>query len=180
MRILPMRDNTKQIIERIGETDQLFLQENTPSLALERADLRLQLVKLSRHRQEQIHFLQEGIVLLEQARIEYEEMPMRTYIDLSLHLAKAYMIYFDITKEDRFALITKQILKPLTCHDHAEVFLMLASACATNNETALARHWLMKYSKTTDFSLDVFKQYTIFDQFKNQAWFIDLIKTKLN
>lgn len=37
---------------------------NTPELALERADLRLQLVVLSHVRQEQIHFLQEAIVLL--------------------------------------------------------------------------------------------------------------------
>lgn len=175
-----MRENTKHIIERIGETDQLFLQESTPDLALERADLRLQLVKLSHHRQEQIHFLQEGIVLLEQARIEYAEMPMRTYIALSIHLAKAYMIYFDITKEERFALITKQILKPLTCHDYGEVFLMLASACATKNETALAQHWLKKYSKTADFNLTHLAQYEIFDQFKNEAWFIEMIKSKLN
>ncbi|NHC03791.1 hypothetical protein G9F31_08400 [Acinetobacter sp. 187] len=175
-----MRDNAKQIIERIGETDQLFLQENTPELALERADLRLQLVKISHHRQEQIHFLQEGIVLLEQARIEYAEMPMRTYINLSLHLAKAYMMYFDITQEERFALITKQILKPLTCHDHGEVFLMLASACATKNETALARHWLKKYSKTSDFDLNHLHEYAIFDQFKTEAWFMEMIKAKLN
>ena len=175
-----MRDNAKHIIERIGETDQLFLQHNTPELALERADLRLQLVHLSHHRQEQIHFLQEGIVLLEQARVEFEEMPLRTYIDLSLHLAKAYMTYFEITKEDRFALITTQILKPLTRYDHAEVFLMLASACATKQETALARHWLTKYSKTADFDLDQLHQYAIFDQFKAEPWFIDIIKTKLN
>ena len=58
-----MFENTKQIIERIGETDQLYLTNNTPELALERADLRLQLVVFSNSRQEQIHFLQEAIVL---------------------------------------------------------------------------------------------------------------------
>lgn len=180
MRILPMRENTKQIIERIGETDQLFLQENTPELALERGDLRLQLVKLSQHLQEQIHFLQEGIVLLEQGRMAFEEMPMRVYINLSLTLAKAYMMYFDLTHEDRFALITKQILKPLTQHNHPDVFLMLASACATKNETALARHWLKKYSLCNEFDLAHLHQYEIFNQFKNEDWFIELIKTKLN
>ncbi|MDN5691213.1 MAG: hypothetical protein L0G98_11110, partial [Acinetobacter sp.] len=36
-----MFDNTKQIISRIGETDQLYLSGNTPELALERGDLRL-------------------------------------------------------------------------------------------------------------------------------------------
>ena len=61
-----MFENTKKIIERIGETDQLYLENNTPELALERADLRLQLVVISNSRQEQIHFLQEAVVLLEQ------------------------------------------------------------------------------------------------------------------
>ena len=91
-----MRENTKTIIQRLGETDQLFLQENTPVLALERADLRLQLVEISEHRQEKVHFLQEAIVLLEQARVEFEEMPLELYINLSLHLAKAYMMFFGI------------------------------------------------------------------------------------
>ena len=175
-----MRENTQPIIERIGETDQLFLQANTPELALERADLRLQLVRMSRHRQEQVHFLQEGIVLLEQARVEYEEMPMRTYIDLSLQLAKAYMLYFEITKEQRFALIIQQILKPLTLHNHGEIFLMLAAACAIKQETALTRHWLKKYSKTVQFDLQTLQYHPVFDQFKDQVWFIDLIKSTLN
>ena len=86
-----MFENTKQLIERIGETDQLYLKNNTPELALERGDLRLQLVERSNSRQEQVHFLQEAIVLFETARVEYEEMPMPLYVNLSLHLAKAYM-----------------------------------------------------------------------------------------
>ena len=80
-----MRENTKQIIQRIGETDQLYLQGNTPKLALERAELRMQLVLLSNSRQEQIHFLQEAVVLLEQGRIEFEEMPLILYMNLSMH-----------------------------------------------------------------------------------------------
>ncbi len=89
-----MSIETKAIVSRIGETDQLYLTENTPELALERAELRMQLVTLSRVRQEQIHFLQEAIVLLEQARMEYEEMPMSLYLNLSLHLAKALYALF--------------------------------------------------------------------------------------
>ena len=52
-----MRQNSHKIIQRIGETDQLFLQGNSPELALERADLRLQLVGLSKNHQEQVYFL---------------------------------------------------------------------------------------------------------------------------
>ena len=66
--------------------------------------------------------MQEAIVLLEQARMEYDEMPMRLYLNLSLHLAKAYMIYFELNKEKRFALIAQQILKPLAHHHHSDIY----------------------------------------------------------
>ena len=46
-----MRDTTQPIIQRIGETDQLYLQGNTPELALERASLRLELLILTKVRQ---------------------------------------------------------------------------------------------------------------------------------
>ncbi len=36
-----MRASSQQIIQRIGETDQLYLQGNSPEFALERADLAL-------------------------------------------------------------------------------------------------------------------------------------------
>ncbi len=47
-----LSNQRKAIVSRIGETDQLYLTENTPELALERAELRMQLVTLSRVRQE--------------------------------------------------------------------------------------------------------------------------------
>lgn len=51
-----MSDTSKMIVERIGETDQRYLDGNSPELALERGDLRLQLVTLSHNRQERLHF----------------------------------------------------------------------------------------------------------------------------
>ncbi len=175
-----MFDNTKQIISRIGETDQLYLSGNTPELALERGDLRLQLVTQSHSKQEQIHFLQEAIVLLETARFEYEEMPMSVYIQLSLHLAKAYMIYFELTKESRYALITQQILKPLAQHHHADIYFMLAYASVSKSEFALTRHWLSKYIKTTDFDLTLLQQHTAFRPVRNEDWFSQMIQSKLH
>ena len=53
-----MSVNTTNIISRIGETDQLYLTNNSPELALERGDLRLELATISHSKQEQIHFLQ--------------------------------------------------------------------------------------------------------------------------
>lgn len=173
-----MSTTTQQIIARIGETDQLYLSESTPELALERADLRLQLVTLSLIRQEQIHFLQEAIVLLEQARIEYEEMPLSLYLDLSLQLAKAYMIYFELTKEQRFALITQQILKPLTHHQHVDIYFFLAYASAVKQESALTRHWLSKYMACPDYDLDLLVHHSAFQTFHSVQWFQHLVQTK--
>lgn len=173
-----MLKDAKQIIARIGETDQMYLEGNTPDLALERADLRLALVTLSRVRQEQLHFLQEAIVLLEQGRIEFEEIPLRTYLDLSLLLAKAYMLYFEITKEQRFALITQQILKPLTVHEHGDVYFFLAYASICKNETALSRHWLKKYSQTSEFDAFLLQQHSAFLPYREMLWFVQLTQPK--
>jgi len=173
-----MSNETKHVVNRIGETDQLYLSENTPELALERADLRLQLVVLSHVRQEQLHFLQEAIVLLEQARIEFEEMPLSLYLDLSLHLAKAYMIYFELTKEQRFAIITQQILKPLAHYDHLDIYFFLAYASASKEEFAMTRHWLKKYVACVDHDLQLLHAHPAFNQARQEDWFINLIHTK--
>ncbi|QER40599.1 hypothetical protein F2A31_13195 [Acinetobacter suaedae] len=173
-----MSNETKQVITRIGETDQLYLTNNTPSLALERADLRLQLVILSHVRQEQLHFLQEAIVLLEQARIEYDEMPLSIYLNLSLYLAKAYMIYYELTKEQRFALITQQILKPLAHHDHLDIYFFLAYASAVKQEQALTRHWLIKYVSCFNHDLELLHAHPAFDLIRKEDWFKALIRKK--
>lgn len=173
-----MSNETKQVIARIGETDQLYLNGNTPELALERAELRLQLVLLSHIRQEQLHFLQEAIVLLEQARIEYEEMPLSLYLNLSLCLAKAYMIYFEITKEQRFALITQQILKPLAYTEHLEIYFFLAYASAAKKEQALTQHWLKKYVSCLDHDLELLQVHPAFSLAREKEWFKTLIRNK--
>ena len=175
-----MRLTTKQIIERLGETDQLYLKGNTPELTLERADLRLQLVTLSELRQEQRHFLQEAIVLLEQGRVEFEEMPLRMYINLSLHLAKAYMMFFELTKEQHFALITQQILKPMASYEHGDIYFFLAYAAASKKEPSLTRHWLKKYSATQAFDLELLRQHPAFEAFHQDAWFSQMLQSKLH
>lgn len=176
----PMRNSTQQLIQRIGETDQLFLQGNTPELALERADLRLQLVSLSELRQEQIYFLQEAIVLLEQGRIEFEEMPVTLYINLSLHLAKAYMMYFELTRDAKYALITQQILKAMTHYAHGDIFFFLAYASASKNESALCRHWLGKYSKTAEFDLELLQIHPAFNAYQTEVWFKQILKSRMH
>ncbi len=175
-----MLENTQQIIARIGETDQLYLNNNTPELSLERSDLRLQLVVHSNLRQEQVHFLQEAIVILEQARIEYEEMPLDLYLQLSLHLAKAYMLYFELNRENRFAIITQQILKPLAHYEEGNIYFFLAYASAAKKELSLTRHWLNKYSRTAEFDLQLLHVHPAFDELRQEDWFKQLLKSKLH
>lgn len=180
MRMSPMRVDTKQIIQRIGETDQLYLEGNTPQLALERADLRLYLVTLSNLRQEQVYFLQEAVVILEQGRVEFDEMPMSVYMDLSLYLAKAYMIYYEITKELRFALITQQILKPIVSDEYGDVYFFLAYAAISKAELSMTRHWLTKYGKTAAFDASLLQEHPAFQALHTETWFIQLMRIKLH
>lgn len=175
-----MRPTTQQIIQRIGETDQLFLQANHPELAIERAELRLELVTLSHLRQEQIHFLQEAIVILEQARIEFDQISKALFIDLSLHLAKSYMVYFEITREKRFAIITQQILKPWSSDDFGDIYFFLAYATISKEEKALTRHWLSKYAKTQAFDPSLLTDHHAFKALHHEAWFNELLEIKMN
>ena len=175
-----MLKDAKQIIARIGETDQMYLEGNTPELALERADVRLALVTISRVRQEQLHFLQEAVVLLEQGRIEFEEMPLLSYLNLSLHLAKAYMMYFELTRDAKYALITQQILKAMTHYAHGDIFFFLAYASASKNESALCRHWLGKYSKTAEFDLELLQIHPAFNAYQTEVWFKQILKSRMH
>ena len=172
--------NSQQIIARIGETDQLYLSANSPELALERGDLRLQLVTLSHNRQEQLYFLHEALVILEQGRVEFEEIPMQLYVNLSLQLAKAYMIYFELNQDPKFALITQQILKPLAHLQYGDIYFFLAYAAVMKKEYAFTKHWLSKYVRSTEYDHALLHQHPAFKPLHQEIWFIDLIKKQLH
>lgn len=174
-----MQKETAKIIQDIGVSDQQYLDGNTHELAIKRANLRLELVTISRMKPEQIHFLQEAIVLLEQARIEFEgNISVKEYIGLSLHLAKAYMMYFEITLDPKFALITQQIIKPLSQHHDGDIYLMLAYSSAVKKEYAMTRHWLKKYATTPEFDIDIMYRHSAFSDIRNADWFQEIIKNK--
>ena len=175
-----MYKNTRQLVARIGETDQLYLDANTPELALERAELRLELVTLSSIRQEQIHFLQEAVVLLEQGRISFEEMPMRLYIELSLCLAKAYMIFYELTHENKYAVVTQQILKPLSIQENGNIFFFLAYAAAVKQEPAMTKYWISKYINTAELDWELLNHHHAFVQVKQSDWFKQIAQTRLH
>lgn len=171
---------SKSLIQRIGETDQMYLEENSATLALERGELRLALVELSQHKSEKIHFLHEAIALLEQARIEFEEIDTELFLNLSFALANAYMLYYELTHDVKFATITQQILKPLAHLKHANIYFMLAYACKCKNEVALTRHWLNKYLSCSNKDLNRLLNHATLQTLNNELWFKDLIQKHIS
>lgn len=175
-----MIEDSKRIVSRIGETDQLYLKQNTPALSLERAELRLKLVTLSHAKAEQIYFLQEAVVILEQARIEFEDIALSVYLELSISLGKAYMLYFEVTQEQRFALITQQILRALVNHSHGDIYFYLAYASISKQELAMSRHWLNKYANSDEFDMVLLKNHPAFQSLHALDWFQSLYQTRLH
>ena len=105
-------------------------------------------------------------------------MPMSMYIDLSLQLAKAYMVYFELSQDNKFALITQQILKPLAHLNHGDVYFFLAYASIVKNELAFTRHWLDKYIKSEQLDLELLQQHSAFNSVRSLDWFKALIHSK--
>lgn len=132
------------MIAQIGETDQQFLQQNSPELALQRGQLRLQLVTLSKQKGEQIYFLQQTLAILEQARLEFDDIDLNLYLDLSICLARAYMVYFECTQDQKFAIITQQILKPLSHYQRIEIYQLLLESAKAQHHQAMQKYWQQK------------------------------------
>ena len=107
-------------------------------------------------------------------------MPLTLFINLSLHLAKAYMMYFELTRDAKYALITQQILKAMTHYAHGDIFFFLAYASASKNESALCRHWLGKYSKTAEFDLELLQIHPAFNAYQTEVWFKQILKSRMH
>lgn len=136
--------DTSALIKQLGDTDEQYLHHNTPQLALKRGRLRNELAKFSRNKQEKLYFLNEAVVILEQARMQFEQMPLSLYLSLSLRLSDVYLHYFAITLDQRYALIAEQVLRPLAHHNHPDIFANLQTACECQNKSALAKYWQSK------------------------------------
>jgi len=88
------------------------------------------------------------------------------------------MIYFELTKEQRFALITQQILKPLAHHNHLDIYFFLAYASAAKQEQAMTRHWLQKYVSCFEYDLGLLQVHPAFKSVRMEDWFKALIQNK--
>ncbi len=130
-----------KLIDQLGASDQAYLLENTPELALHRGQLRLALAALSVQKGETLYLLNEALVILENARLNFSEMPMPLYLALSVTLAEAYIACHKTSGQHHYAVIAEQILRPLAHHNDAKIYAMLATASQLQGKQALARHW---------------------------------------
>lgn len=170
--------DAKQLVARVGETDQEFLSAPTPELALTRAFLRLQLVNLSHQHAEKVYFLTEAAALLELALMEVDE-PQHG-LQLSAGLGEVYLAFYQTTHEQRYLTICKQILKPLSQLADARVLFALARTSAAENHPALTKHWLSKLLQLQDADLQHIRTASEFAAFKDTDWFNELLQQKLH
>ena len=170
--------NAKQLVARVGETDQEFLSAPTPELAITRAFLRLQLVNLSHQNNEKIYFLTEAAALLELALMEADD-PLHG-LQLSAGLGEVYLTFYQLTHEQRYLTICKQILKPLSQLADSRILFALARTSAAENHPALTKHWLTKLLQLQDADLQQIRLATEFAIFKDSDWFNALLQQKLH
>ena len=137
-----LSSSTQQLIQRLGATDQLAQQDQSISLAAERATLRQQLAALSHHKTEQLYLLGEAAVLLENAVMAAEEQLI--HLQLSAQLADLYLQFFKVTQEQRYLMVAGQILKPLSHSNHLSISWQLLRLHALGNQPALTQYWLKK------------------------------------
>lgn len=164
--------STRQLIERLGATDQLAQQDQSTELARERAELRQRLAAVSSQKTEQLYLLGEAAVLLENALLTADEQA--THVQLSAQLADLYLQFFAVTHERRYLLIVGQILKPLSQSDYPPIGWHLLRLHALGQQPALTQHWLKKLLKSGLFTWQQLAELPELDTMRTLDWFIEL------
>lgn len=169
-----------EIIARVGETDQIFLTEPTPMLALERAQLRQMLVSLSNNQTEQLYFLGEAAVILELANSETEDQA--THVLLAAQLASVYLQFHQITPQQRYLTVVGQVLRSHSNTDYAPIFLGLARMDAAQEKAALTKHWLTRWLKVFNAEVDspLISAYPEFKNYLSDEWFQQVVTAAQN
>ena len=164
--------STRQLIERLGATDQLAQQDQSIALARERAELRQRLAAVSSQKTEQLYLLGEAAVLLENALLTADEQA--THVQLSAQLADLYLQFFAVTHERRYLLIVGQILKPLSQSDYPPIGWHLLRLHALGQQPALTQHWLKKLLKSGLFTWQHLAELPELNPMRTQDWFSQL------
>lgn len=173
--------NSAQVVAKVGETDQQFLAAPSANLAITRAQLRIRLVELSHQKSEQLYFLTEAVVLLETALMETEVL--EEVLELSATLGEAYLRFYDLTQEQRYLTVSRQIVKPLSHHAHPLILFILVRLSALEGSLALAKHWLTRLVRLpVIYPLQVADIYQASEltTLAQEEWFKQLLKQKLH
>ena len=173
--------SSAEVVAKVGETDQQFLVEPSPSLAKIRAQLRLRLVEISNQKQEQLYFLTEAVVLLETALMEVNAL--EDHIELSAALGETYLTYYHLTQEQRYLIITKQVVKPLSHHAHPLILFILVRLNVLEGHLSLAKHWLTRLMHLPTLHPLQFEDIQTTKELSkvvSEDWFKQLLKQKLH
>ena len=169
------------VVAKLGETDQQFLTMPSTDLAITRARLRLRLVDLSNHKQEQVYFLTEAVVLLETALVQAELLDEA--LALSAALGETYLRFYQLTKEQHYLVVTRQVAKPLAHHNHPLILFTLVRSSVLEGHVAMAKHWLSRLMRLPNIHpLQVEDIHTAQDlsAVAHEDWFKQLLKQKLH
>ncbi|ONG38444.1 hypothetical protein BKE30_12330 [Alkanindiges hydrocarboniclasticus] len=170
--------SSADIVRKIGETDQQFLTNPTPELAKIRAHLRVQLIQFSHQKTEQVYFLTEAAALLEIALMEVGNFAQ--HVELSAALGETYLQFYHVTKEQRYLVISKQVIKPLSHCDSPDILLALARLSATEKHSALVKHWLSRLMQLPTMDVNSIRQAAELDLYRHEDWFKELLKPHLH
>ncbi len=173
--------NSVQVVAKVGETDQQFLAAPSADLAITRAQLRLRLVELSHQKAEQSYFLTEAVVLLETALMETEVL--EEVLELSAALGEAYLRFYHLTQEQRYLIVSRQIVKPLSHHGHPLILFILLRLSVIEGSLSLAKHWLTRLMRLPVIYplqiADIYNAHELSD-LTQEEWFKQLLKQKLH
>lgn len=145
--------NIQSLITQLNKTDQLYQHQNTPELALERANIRKQLFQLSERVPEKTLFINQAVLILEQALMTFDELTIQQHIQLSLMLSECYLDWYELNKQVAYLTIAEQIIKPLSHHNYRSIYLLLSKINALQNKPKLSQHWQNKSKHGKEFSI---------------------------
>lgn len=148
-----MNTPIKTLISRLNQTDKDYETQSTPELAYERASIRLELANFSQKSQEKQLFINQAVVILEQALISFDEMALNTHIQLSLLLGESYLSLYHLTQKTPYLTIAEQIVKPLSHHNYQVIYEKLATIHQLQNKPKLSQHWQNKAKTAKVFSV---------------------------
>lgn len=176
--LIVLADDPKGLIAQLGETDQAYLNQSTPELAIIRAEIRQRLALHSMQKAEQLYLLHEAAAILELMRLEIDEQSM--FERLSAQLGSVYIQHYHVTHEQKYLIVARQILRPLSHLAHPAILLGLVRADAAQGQWALVQHWLKRMQQHRLLDVELLEQTPELVGAVHFEWFVRLKAQFLN